>query len=138
MTATLTFGANAELKGRRQSRRVAIDLPATAELLTGHARVQLVSLSSRGAGVVFSDEPPRIGAELVLSFERFECFGKVVWSRGDRAGIAFYDPLTEDDVVEARHASDTRNEREARRLQSIARAWVEGRAGGAGGQPGRP
>jgi hypothetical protein len=135
MTGTAGFGANAALLGRRKSRRAAIDLPGSVEMVSGFARVRVVSLSARGASIAFGEEPPKVGAELVLTFERFESFGRVVWRRGDRAGIAFYDPLSEDEVVEARHASDTLHEREARRLQSIARAWVQGRPAGAGGAP---
>src|SRR5436305_1453986 len=121
------FGTNAALTGRRKSRRVCIDLPASAELVTGFTRAKIVSLSSTGAALLLAcDDPPKIGADLVLTFERFECFGKLVWRRGDRVGVTFYDPLTEEEVVEARRASDTLNEREASRLQSVARAWVEG------------
>jgi len=126
MTGTASFGANAALAGRRKSRRATIDLPGSVEMVSGFARVRVLSLSANGASLAFGEEPPKMGAELVLTFERFECFGRVVWRRGDRAGIAFYDPLSEDEVIEARHASDTLHEREARRLQSIARAWVQG------------
>jgi hypothetical protein len=133
MTGTTGFGANAALMGRRKSRRACVDLPGNVELVTGFAKVRVVSLSASGASLAFAEEPPKAGAELVLTFERFECFGRVVWRRGDRAGIAFYDPLREEEVVEARHASDTLHEREARRIQSIARAWVQGRPAATGG-----
>jgi hypothetical protein len=129
---TASFGTHAALTGRRRSRRVSVDLPTEVELVSGHCKAQLVSLSSTGASLVLDCEvPPKMGAELVLAFERFECFGKLVWRRGERVGIYFYDPLTEDEVIEARRASDTLNEREARRLQSFARAWVEGKGPGA-------
>jgi len=124
---TAAFGANAALSGRRGSRRVCLDLPGSAEFVTGRQQVRVTSLSATGAAIEFTTEPPKLGADVILHFERWECFGRIVWGRGARAGISFYDPLTEADVIEARRASDTRDLREASRLASIARAWAEGR-----------
>src|SRR5206468_11932998 len=99
MTGTAAFGANAALLGRRKSRRATLDLPGTVGMVSGFARVRVVNLSACGASVAFAEEPPKVGAEMVLTFERFECFGRVAWRRCDRVGIAFYDALREDEVV---------------------------------------
>jgi hypothetical protein len=126
MDAAVNFGDNIALSGRRSSRRVSLALPARFECLRGSVPAQLTSLSCNGAMIAL-EEPPRVGSDGVLTFEGLEVFCSVVWADSRRCGLKFYDRLTQQDVLEARHISDRDPERQRAQRLAAARAWAEGR-----------
>ena len=92
-------------RGRRNRSRLRVRLPAKLETRTETSRVILVDLSTTGARVL-SENLPKVGTEAVLHWDKYEAFGEVVWAEGVHGGIAFFDPLTEQDVLATRELDD--------------------------------
>ena len=86
----------------------------------------LVDVSTTGARVLVEDLP-RIGTEAVLYWDKYEAFGEVVWAEGVHCGIAFFDPIAEQDVLATRELDDAaRLPQDKELLRRAARHWVEG------------
>ena len=113
-------------RGRRNRSRLRVRLPAKLETRTETSRVILVDLSTTGARVL-SENLPKVGTEAVLHWDKYEAFGEVVWAEGVHGGIAFFDPLTEQDVLATRDLDDAaRLPQDRELLRQAARHWVEG------------
>lgn len=87
----------------------------------------LIDLSTTGARVA-TDNLPKIGTEAMLHWDRYEAFGEVVWAEGVQFGIAFEDPIADEDVLATRALdSVARLPGDDELLRQAAREWVEGR-----------
>ncbi len=81
-------------------------------LLQGLVNCQLDDLSQAGARVTIAAKLPRIGAGVVLRTNRLDVFGTVIWAQRACFGIAFEEPLLLRDVINERHAAETRSGQE--------------------------
>lgn len=84
---------------RRASRRLRVTCDAVIETLTGQATGKLWDISEHGARLELSS-PPETGATARLRWAGYEEVCRVVWSQGDRCGVAFDRPLDQSVVVE--------------------------------------
>lgn len=111
--------------GRRESRRVRVVLPASVETLHGNQAAELTSLSCTGAAVSL-ESVPKLGADLVLRCGSLEAFCNVVWVKPGRCGLHFDEPISEADVLSARHTSDHLPASQQAQRLAAAKAWVDG------------
>lgn len=77
----------------RRERRSNVLLTASLELSGKALEVKLRNLSADGA-LVEGDSLPVEGAEVRFRRHELVVNGRVVWVRGNRAGLSFNDPLT--------------------------------------------
>lgn len=113
-------------RGRRNRSRLRVRLPVRMETRSETSRVILVDVSTTGARIV-ADNPPKLGTEVVLHWDRYEAFGEVVWAEGVHCGVAFFDPIPETDVFATRELDDAaRLPHDRELLRQAARHWVEG------------
>lgn len=113
-------------RGRRNRSRLRVRLPAKLETRTETSRVILADLSTTGARVL-AEDLPKIGTEAVLHWDKYDAFGEVVWAEGVHCGIAFFDPIPEQDVLATRELDDAaRLPQDRELLRQAARHWVEG------------
>lgn len=113
-------------RGRRNQSRLHVRLPTRMETRTDTTRVILVDLSTTGARIL-TENPPKLGTEVLLRWDRYEAFGEVVWAEGVHCGIAFFDPIAQEDVFATRELDDAaRLPRDRELLRQAARHWVEG------------
>lgn len=54
---------------------------------------------SRGGAMLSASPPPPVGCRLLLERQSLELPGIVCWVEGNRFGIRFEEPLTEDEVM---------------------------------------
>lgn len=81
-----------QLQNRRQ-RRSNVLLTATLELSGRALEVKLRNLSAEGA-LVEGESLPVEGAEIRFRRHELAVSGRVVWVRGNRAGVSFHDKLS--------------------------------------------
>lgn len=113
--------------GRRGRSRLRVRLPAKLQTRIENARVILVDLSMTGARLV-ADNPPAVGTEAMLHWDRYEAFGEVVWAQGVQFGLSFEEPISEQDVLATRELDDVaRLPHDKELLRQAAREWVEGK-----------
>lgn len=113
-------------RGRRQRSRLRIRLPLRLITRTDTTRAILIDLSLEGAAIQCDPALP-VGREVVLEWGGFEAFGEVVWSRGNRCGIAFIDPISPDVLLTTREMDDAAHlPSDGDIVRQTARHWVEG------------
>ena len=83
--------------GRRAAAREPILLSA-ALLSLGSSRPIILSDVSRSGAQLRVHEPMRLGQEVWIKVPPAEIFGEVVWTEEDRCGIAFDEPLRDDEL----------------------------------------
>lgn len=121
-------GANNTLSGRRSRSRLRVRLPARLVTRSETLSVVLNDLSLNGAQITVPI-PLRVGCEAVIEWARFEAFGEVVWTGGGRCGLAFFDPITQADLLATRELNETAGlPQEKELVRQTARQWVEGTA----------
>ena len=87
----------------------------------------LIDLSTTGARIA-SNNLPKVGTEAMLHWDRYEAFGEVVWAEGVQFGIAFDDPITEQEVLATRELDDVAHlPHDKELLRRAAQEWVEGK-----------
>ena len=82
----------------RRHGRHRIMLAATFFSVHGQANGVLLDVSQGGA-MLSASPPPPIGCRLLLERQNIELPGIVRWTEGNRFGIQFEEPLTEDEVM---------------------------------------
>lgn len=83
--------------GRRAAERQPILLSA-ALLSLGCSRPILLSDVSRTGAQLMVHDPLCVGQEVWIKVSPAEVFGEVIWSEGERCGIAFDEPLGDDEL----------------------------------------
>jgi hypothetical protein len=83
---------SSQVQNRRQ-RRSNVLMTAQLELSGRALEVKLRNLSAEGA-LVEGDVLPVEGAEIRFRRNELAVSGKIVWVRGNRAGLSFHHPLT--------------------------------------------
>lgn len=113
-------------RGRRESSRLRVRLAVRLVSRSGTQHAVLIDLSTRGAQVA-TNEPLRVGDELVLMWGGFEAFGDVVWSGPRHCGIALADPLPQSVLLGTRQLDATERLPDDRELtRRSARSFVKG------------
>ena len=108
---------------RRAQSRLRTRLQARIVTLYSTRTTVLLDLSLTGARVKASAEM-RVDDEIVLSWARYEAFGKIVWLRDGMCGIVFDRPISAQNLVVTRDCDLLPSDREIERIH--AREWVEG------------
>lgn len=112
------------MPGRRENPRLRLNLPAQLTALAGHESVLLENISATGARVATGLQL-RVGVSCMLRVQGLELFGDVAWSRPDRCGLIFEEPLTEQQLLAMRQFDATRPS--MRSMQNVwARDFVRG------------
>ena len=93
-----------ELRGRRAEGRACLLLPASAEALSGHLRVNLLDVSRAGARLQGS-RLPAVGKDVILRCAGIDTFGSVAWVSDDECGMHFDEPITLEELVRLRALS---------------------------------
>jgi hypothetical protein len=97
--STTMATASEQLDGDfRRHGRHRIMLAATFFSVHGEANGVLLDVSQGGA-MLSSSPPPPVGCRLLLERQNLELPGVVRWVEGNRFGIQFEQPLTDDEVM---------------------------------------
>lgn len=116
------------LLGRRRHARLRVELRARLITLDGTIRAILADVARLGARLYAPDCELRPGREAVVTWERFEAFGDVVWNDGCYLGLHFEEPLAKAVLMATRAAEDSRLMPLERQLQrEAARTFVNPR-----------
>ena len=83
--------------GRRSETREPVLLSASLLSLRSSRPIILSDVSRTGAQLLVH-EPMRAGQEVWIKVPPAEIFGEVVWMDGDRCGITFDEPLSDDEL----------------------------------------
>ena len=94
----LSLDGKQEVEVARSPRR-RMAFKGTFETVTGRGTVAVRNISCSGAMIEGDDMPPA-GRDIILCAQGMEFFGTVVWSRSDRCGLRFDEPLTAEQVLE--------------------------------------
>lgn len=105
--------------GRRQDSRLRLHLSARIVTLSGTRAASLLDLSRHGTKVAVP-EPLPAGADVVLEWDRFEAFGRVVWCRNGLAGVTLDEPLSEPVLLASRNLTPSPSATEAARRAAAA------------------
>lgn len=92
----MTFGKGGG--GRRNSTRRAAGVTAQVQTTFTSRSVDLLDVSLTGAKLGGLGLPD-IGQDVLVTFEKSEAFGKVVWSEPDSCGVEFDGPITEQELA---------------------------------------
>lgn len=112
--------------GRRGRSRLHVRLPARLSTVTETVRVVLNDLSLTGAQLLVGHEL-RVGTEALLEWNKFDAFGEVVWSDGNRAGMRFETMLDPETVLSTRDMDDSEHlPSDFELIRRDAREWVQG------------
>jgi hypothetical protein len=82
---------------RRQWARQPMLLSARLITVTSEYHVRIRDLSAGGARIQ-GEDLPAVGTDVLLKRGSFETFGSVAWLHDGQGGIAFDDPLDDDEV----------------------------------------
>ena len=93
---------------RRSMARLRLDMPAHLQFTHGAHRVSLRNLSRTGACVV-SLQPFIARGFALLTWDRFEAFGTVVWATEERCGLRFDVALALDVLAATRRIADAQD-----------------------------
>ena len=85
---------------RRIATRSRVSCPVQLQLPSGQRIGCMWDLSERGARVQL-DNPPRVGASVVLEWMCYDAMCKVVWATEDMCGLLFEKPISTQRVFEA-------------------------------------
>lgn len=112
--------------GRRRRSRLRVRLQARLVTRTETRSIILTDLSLSGAQIM-TDQPLRLGCEVVLEWGSYEAFGEVVWTGGNRCGVSFFDAISPAVVVATRDLDDAAHLPQDKEIvRQMARHWVEG------------
>ncbi len=93
----IEVGGGAPGQLARSPRRRVI-LSGMLESVTGIQKVAVRNLSCTGAMIEGTTVPPA-GREVILKAGPLDCFGRVVWTEGNRCGLHFDEPIEMSDVL---------------------------------------
>lgn len=110
-------------RGRRQFPRLRLAMPARLITLADEVPAMLVDLSRSGAAVQLRS-PPSAGCDAILTWGRYEGFGRICWSEHGLCGMAFDSPLPEAVVLATRSLELPPDERAS--AIAAAEAWAKG------------
>ena len=82
-----------ELKGRRRDPRARIGLRTSTDSLSGRGSATIVDLSCAGAQLE-GPRLPAVGKDVLLTCRDIEIFGTVLWSKEERCGVLFDEPIS--------------------------------------------
>jgi hypothetical protein len=85
---------------RRSSTRSRVNCPVQLQLPSGRRSGSLVDLSERGARVEL-DNPPGVGASVLLEWMCYDAVCKVIWATENACGLMFEKPVSLARVIEA-------------------------------------
>jgi hypothetical protein len=85
---------------RRIATRSRVSCPVQLQLPSGKRTGCMLDLSERGARVQI-DNPPGVGASVVLEWMCYDTICKVAWASGDMCGLMFEKPISPAIVLEA-------------------------------------
>lgn len=109
--------------GKRSNSRLRVAIAGHLILITGEWNVGIADLSQSGAKFR-TLSPVKVGEEGVLQWLHFETFGKIVWARGDYAGMEFDELLDKRVLLETRARGDSGQTRTAEQVaEEQARNW---------------
>jgi hypothetical protein len=94
-----------EYTPRRCEARLRVRLAARLVALSGIQTVQLNDLSRNGAGITLA-EPLKVGKTVLLQWRSLDHFATVVWTKDDRCGVQFEEPIPVEILLEARRLTD--------------------------------
>lgn len=122
-----------ERSDSREAPRTRVFLTATLRTSAREYRVRLRDLSATGARVEAGELPPR-DADVVIERGGFTGFGHMVWTDGSHGGLAFEEPLADDDLFATINALRIPNPDEAPEFKRPGfnredqhAAWSDGR-----------
>ena len=93
-------------RGRRAQPRAAIRLSGSVDSLNGRRRTRLLEVSVTGARLQGLDLPA-VGREVILVCGDVDTFGKIVWAASDRRGVHFDEPISTQQLLALREASES-------------------------------
>ncbi len=115
--------------GRREAARLRLSIPAQLVSIYATHDCILLDLSRTGARIALA-EPLAVGEGGYLRIGRLEVFCEAVrtmiGSGGGLNGLAFDDPLANDQVIAVRHFAETFEQLQRRALRDQVRKWVAG------------
>ena len=85
---------------RRIATRSRVSCPVQLQLPSGQRTGCMIDLSERGARVQM-DNPPGVGASVLLEWMSYDTICKVAWAHGDMCGLMFEKPISPARVFEA-------------------------------------
>lgn len=85
---------------RRTATRSRVNCPVQMKLPSGERSGCMWDLSERGARVQM-DNPPRVGASVLLEWMTYDAICKVIWSTDDMCGLMFEKAISPARVYEA-------------------------------------
>ena len=89
-----------DIAERRIATRSRVSCPVQMQLPSGQRTGCMLDLSERGARVQV-DNPPGVGASVVLEWMCYDVLCKVAWASGDMCGLMFDKPISPVQVLEA-------------------------------------
>lgn len=99
------------------------------ETLEGRKRVEIVDLSQGGAHIVVLEVDAKQDFDIedcLLTWLRFEGFGRVSWRKGQHLGIAFEEPLRPSVIKETKAQAPIMVRRDFDELGVAAKLWARG------------
>jgi hypothetical protein len=117
------FGTRRVQTGRRSDSRSRVQADARLETVASSKRACLNDISRGGASVT-TDLPLRRGTDVFLHWGEIHAFATVVWLDGDRCGLKFDEPLSDDEVRLIQSLSDESFSLEQAQLVSTAPNWA--------------
>ena len=126
MGAMAGFGTKGLQTGRRKDARLRLQLDARLDTVVSSQSVRLNDISRTGASVT-SDLPLKRGADVFLHWRDIHAFGRVVRLDGNTCGVQFDEPLSDEEVLQARSLSDNMVVIEKVELSAAARDFANGR-----------
>ncbi len=89
-----------DIAERRIATRTRVSCPVQLQLPSGQRIGCMWDLSERGARVEV-DNPPGVGASVLLEWMCYDAICKVIWATGDMCGLMFEKPISPTQVLEA-------------------------------------
>lgn len=117
-----------ERRGRRDSPRAQIVLPATVDALSGRQQTSLLDISRDGA-CLQGERLPDVGKDVVLKCGAVDAFGTVAWVVSTRCGVRFDEPISVSELMALREIAAATEETGITPDEAQATAdWMNGLA----------
>jgi len=116
---------SAARKGHRSLNRLSLGVPGELELTRGTQTCTVQDICSTGAQISMAPPPPR-GAPAVLRVVGNAVFATVTWTRADRCGLRFDQPLPLKEMHRFLWISQNPEQYERDRMSVAVRAWSSG------------
>jgi hypothetical protein len=112
-------------QGQRSFNRLSLGVRGELELTRGTLACIVEDISRSGARISLQPPPPR-GAPAVLRVAGNVVFSTVTWTRADRCGLRFDQPVPLDEMQRFLWISQNPEQYERDRMSVAARAWSSG------------